>query len=168
MLRPPPTRLALSAMRNTLVAQDWRPPHRGHRPRPCLRHGHGRRILGPAPFFLAASAAVRRLAALFRWTLHWPERPTGNPTGVGCARRAERPLVFAAAHTGSTPLGRRATRLGSAGRSAPTPRCRSARVPPRAAFGGRLAKRGRRPVLSQAETSDCGDTEARTGTPPVV
>ena len=76
-----------------------------------------------------AAAAGRRLAALFRWTLHQPERLRATRPGSGVPWRAERPPVFAAAHTGSTPLGRRATRLGSAGRSAPTPRCRSAWVP---------------------------------------
>jgi len=33
----------------------------------------------PAAPFLAASAAERRLAAPFRWTLHRPERPCGQP-----------------------------------------------------------------------------------------
>ncbi len=43
------------------------------------------------------------------------DRPWGR-SGL----RAERPLVFAAAHTGSMPLGRHATRNGSAGRCAPS------------------------------------------------
>jgi hypothetical protein len=33
----------------------------------------------PGPLLLAASAAGRRLAALFRWTLHRPGRPNGQP-----------------------------------------------------------------------------------------
>ena len=69
------------------------------------------------------SAPLRRLNA--SWRLCFAARSTGldgrmgDPPGGGCARRAVRPPVFAAAHTGSTPLERRATRLGSAERSAP-------------------------------------------------
>ena len=129
--------LAFSASRNTLAAQDRLPPGRGQRPCPRLRLGHGRRSLGPAPHFWPH----RRLDAA--WRLCSAGRSTGlngltgNPTGVGCARRAGRPLVFAAAHTGSTPLGRRATRLGSAERSAPHASLSLSTGPP----GGRLRRK---------------------------
>jgi len=82
----------------------------------------------PGAAFLAAPAAGRSTGL---------NGLTGNPTGVGCARRAGRPLVFAAAHTGSTPLGRRATRRGSAERSAPHASLSLSTGPP----GGRLRRK---------------------------
>jgi len=82
----------------------------------------GRRATRPAPLDArprsSCAAVERRPTTSFRWSsTSWTAE--GNPTGVGLPWRAGRPPVLAAAHTGSTPLGRRATRSGSAGRSAP-------------------------------------------------
>jgi hypothetical protein len=76
--RPPP-RLAFSALRKTLTAEDWSLPGRTQRPCPRLCLGRGRRNVRPAPFPCATAAAERRLTALFRWTLHRPGRPNGQP-----------------------------------------------------------------------------------------
>jgi hypothetical protein len=66
--------------------------------------GHGRRTVRSGLLASAAAAAERRLAALFRWTLHRPERPLGaTRPGSGVPAGLNARLVFAAAH----PPGRR-------------------------------------------------------------
>ena len=79
VLRPP--HRAARFFRVAEHARRARPAAAGPRATPVPASSPWSRPLHSRPGapFLAAPAAGRRLAALFRWTLHWPERPYGQP-----------------------------------------------------------------------------------------